>query len=518
MNSLALTIGVSSIYLYLNFNPATAANWPGWRGSNGQGVSTDKNLPTQWSETNNVHWRIELPGPGNSSPVVWGDRVFVAQAVKADKRRTLMCFDRATGKQLWQSGVTYTESEPTQQSNPYCSATPATDGERVIVSFGSAGLYSYDFMGKEIWHREFGKMTHMFGNAASPILHGDLCFLNFGPDEKARLIAVNKKTGETVWEATPPKPGPDEQPTFGGRGGPGGASGPGGGPPADFQPPPDVLERFDKNKDGKLDVEERAAMRKDFESRFAGGAGGPPGGPAGGPGGPGGGGGGPGRGRGPGGRGGGMSGGSWSTPIVINNGTRDELVAVFPNRVVAYDPGTGKQFWLSKGIGSTIYTTPLWSDGTLVAMSGGMSGASAIAVKSGGDGDVTESQRVWRLERIKGRIGSGVIHDGHIYSVNDNGMAECADLKTGKTVWEERLPAKGTKGGSWSSVLLANGRLYIPNQSGDVIVLQAAPKFEVVRVNSIGIEPTNASLAASDGELFLRTDKALWCLGSKPTL
>ncbi|MSU35460.1 MAG: hypothetical protein EXS36_10165 [Pedosphaera sp.] len=80
------------------------------------------------------------------------------------------------------------------------------------------------------------------------------------------------------------------------------------------------------------------------------------------------------------------------------------------------------------------------------------------------------------------------------------------------------MPAKGTKSGSWSSVLLANGRLYIPNQSGDVIVLKAAPKFELVRVNSIGTEPTNASLAALDGELFLRTDKALWCLGSKPTL
>jgi outer membrane protein assembly factor BamB len=84
-----------------------------------------------------------------------------------------MCFDRANGKQLWQSGPTYTEDEQTQRENPYCAATPVTDGERVIASFGSAGLYCYDFSGQELWHRELGKMRHNFGNAASPVLAGD---------------------------------------------------------------------------------------------------------------------------------------------------------------------------------------------------------------------------------------------------------------------------------------------------------------------------------------------------------
>src|SRR4030095_15312882 len=128
-----------------------------------------------------------------------------------------------TGKQLGQAGVTYTEREQTQQANPYCSASPVTDGERVIASFGSAGLYCYDFAGKELWHRELGKMQHQFGNAASPMLAGDLCVLNFGPDEKARLIAVNKRTGETVGEAQPPKVEISQQP--GGRGGGGGGGG-----------------------------------------------------------------------------------------------------------------------------------------------------------------------------------------------------------------------------------------------------------------------------------------------------
>ena len=129
---------------------------------------------------------------------------------------------------------------------------------------------------------------------------------------------------------------------------------------------------------------------------------------------------------------------------------------------------------------------------------------------------MTDARRLWRLERVKNRLGSSVIHDGHVYSINDNGIAECVALATGETVWEERLPAKGARASSWSSILLAHGHLYIPNQSGDVVVLRAAPRFEVVSVNSIGSETTNASLAASDGELFLRTNKALWCFSAKP--
>src|SRR5262249_21378663 len=153
----------------------------------GNGLSAEKNLPLKWSEKENVRWRVELPGPGNSSPIVWSDRVFVAQHVEKENRRTLMCFDRADGKLLWQSGVVYTENEPTQENNPYCAGTPATDGERVYVCFGSAGVFAYDFAGKELWRRDLGKLNHMFGSAISPTLHGDLCIVNFGPGEKAKL-------------------------------------------------------------------------------------------------------------------------------------------------------------------------------------------------------------------------------------------------------------------------------------------------------------------------------------------
>src|SRR5438128_6062199 len=181
-----------------------AGNWPQWRGPQGTGVATEKNLPLHWSTNENVRWRVPLPGRGNSTPIVWGNRVFITQATENENRRSLMCFDRADGGLLWQKGVTYAEKEATHETNPLCSASPVTDGVRVLASFASAGLYCYDFQGQELWHRDLGKQAHIWGNGASPILHGELCILNFGPGERTFLIAVSKKTGETVWKVDEP--------------------------------------------------------------------------------------------------------------------------------------------------------------------------------------------------------------------------------------------------------------------------------------------------------------------------
>ena len=128
-----------------------SANWPAWRGPHGDGVCDETTLPTHWGTNQNVKWRTPLPDRGNSTPVVWGDRVFLTQAVDVKRnskssephRRALMCFDRETGKLLWESGVDVTEKEPTHDTNPYGAASPVTDGERIIVSYGAAGLYAY---------------------------------------------------------------------------------------------------------------------------------------------------------------------------------------------------------------------------------------------------------------------------------------------------------------------------------------------------------------------------------------
>ena len=130
-------------------NAALADSWPAWRGPLGTGISHERNLPVRWSSTNNVKWRVPLPEPGNSTPVVWENRIFVTQAI--GERRMLLCLERSDGKLLWQSGVPTQDKEPTHSTNPYCSASPVTDGKRVIAHFGSAGLFCFDFAGKELW-------------------------------------------------------------------------------------------------------------------------------------------------------------------------------------------------------------------------------------------------------------------------------------------------------------------------------------------------------------------------------
>src|SRR5436190_5575861 len=190
------------VALSLFGSAAQAHNWPAWRGPLGTGISLEQHLPLHWGTNENIFWRTPLPEPGNSTPIVWGHRVFLTQAVNG--RRTLMCFDRADGHLLWQEGPGYPQKETTHESNPFCASSPVTDGKRVVAWFGSAGLYCYDFLGKELWHCDLGPQHHIWGWGASPILHDDLCVLNFGPGEGTFLIALNKKNGKPVWRVDDP--------------------------------------------------------------------------------------------------------------------------------------------------------------------------------------------------------------------------------------------------------------------------------------------------------------------------
>jgi outer membrane protein assembly factor BamB len=175
-------------------------NWPQWRGPNGSGKSTATDLITQWGPDQNVAWRIDLPEAGNSTPAVWGDSVLLTQPLSDSKSRALICLDRKTGQERWRRGVVYEEDEASHKTNPYCSASPVTDGQRVIGWFGSAGLVCWDLEGNELWRRDLGRLEHMWGYGSSPILHNGLCILNFGPGNREFLIAVDTVTGETRWQ------------------------------------------------------------------------------------------------------------------------------------------------------------------------------------------------------------------------------------------------------------------------------------------------------------------------------
>src|SRR5262249_26517950 len=157
----------------------------------------EKSLPLHWSTNQNVRWRVPLPDRGNSTPAVWGSRIFVTAGIEKENRRTLMCFDRQDGHLRWQAGVTWTDKEPTYPDNPPCTPSPVVDGTKAFAWFGSAGLYCYDFDGRELWRRDLGQQSHEWGYASSPVLYRDLCLLSFGPGKRSFVIALKKSNGRT---------------------------------------------------------------------------------------------------------------------------------------------------------------------------------------------------------------------------------------------------------------------------------------------------------------------------------
>lgn len=415
----ALTYGLSL--------DATAANWPNWRGPTHDNIAPETTAPMQWDKTKNIRWRVPLPEPGNSSPIVWGDKVFVTQAIEANGDRSILCYHRRDGKLLWNHSTRYAGKERKHETNTHCSSSPVTDGERVIAHFGSAGVFCYDLNGKVLWQADLGPQDHNWGQGSSPVIHGDLCIVYHGPGTPSTLIALDKKTGKKVWENAVPEVQPQER-----------------------------FDGFAGKSDGML--------------------------------------------------------GSFATPIISpSKSGSDEVIMPVANQLRAWDVKTGKPKWFSTGMNPLVYSSPTLGEGFIVAM-GGFFG-STITIRPNHQGDAT-AQRAWYEQRAKKhRIGSPVIFKGNVFIANTDGTAECIDLASGKSLWLERLKATGANGETWSSMVLIGDKLYITNRSGDTFILKAAPTFEQVAVNSVG-ELSNSTLAVSNGELFLRTHAALYCIGS----
>jgi outer membrane protein assembly factor BamB len=190
--------------LYVMAASAMAGDWPAFRGPNGNGVAQEDKAPLRWSPDKNVRWKVSLPGPGNSSPIVSRGHVFVTCAEDQGKKRNLYCFDRRTGKQLWVRTVEFPTVEPTHRSNPYCASTPVADGARVVVWHGSSGVFCYNFAGKELWKKDLGEVRNEWGYGSSPILHRGKVILNFGPGDRAFLAALDLKTGKLLWKYDEP--------------------------------------------------------------------------------------------------------------------------------------------------------------------------------------------------------------------------------------------------------------------------------------------------------------------------
>ncbi len=182
-------------------------DWPSWRGPRMDGTSLEKGIPLKWSKTENVLWKTPLPGKGHSSPIVWGDRVFVTCCAENDLKRLLLCLNRLDGKVIWEREVLQSKLERKHRENSFSSSTPCTDGKHVWVTFleyPDMVVVCYDLDGKEVWRKSPGKLLSVHGFCTSPILHKDLLILNGDQDAPAYVVALDKNTGEEKWRANRP--------------------------------------------------------------------------------------------------------------------------------------------------------------------------------------------------------------------------------------------------------------------------------------------------------------------------
>jgi outer membrane protein assembly factor BamB len=442
------------------------SEWPQFRGPSGSGIADESSLPERWSTTENVAWSIEVPGRGWSSPIVWGDRVYVTTAVNTGgfkaastgiygndyaaelKRQGLsddeilkrvvardieltgeaeevsyqvFALDAQTGKVVWQREAH--RGKPfggRHRKNTYASETPATDGERLYASFGgNVGLFCYSMDGTLLWKRTWTPPPIYldFGTASSPVVHGGRVYQMHDNEGESFLTALDAATGKDVWTAS----------------------------------------------------------RTGIEARLK---------------------------------------SSWATPFVWENGLRTEIVTVGKGLVISY--GTdGRELWRLKGMTQST-PSPIAADGALLAGSGAQGDTSRplFAVRPGAKGDISSAEGQplnefigWFLPRFSAYTSSPLFYRGRVYAVNDNGIMQVADAKTGEEVYKARV---GGGGATFSSSPLASdGRIYLLSEDGDTFVIEAGDEYSELAKNSLG-EMSLASPAADADSLYLRTQTKVY--------
>lgn len=428
--------------------PVAAGEWPSFRGPRASGVAEGAPTVATWNGATgeNVLWKTSIPGLAVSSPIVWGDRVFVSTAVSSDPNAEfrhglygdvepskdvskhswrLLALDRRSGKVLWDKvaheGVPKTRRHPkSSQASP----TPATDGTHVVVSFGSEGLYAYTMDGALLWKRDLGVLDagwfydpdYEWGAASSPIIWQDLVIVQCDIQKNSFVAAFDVKTGRQAWRTAR-----DEIP-------------------------------------------------------------------------------------------------SWSTPTVFEAGGAAELVTQGTNAIRGYDPRTGAELWRLTGNSEVTVPTPIVGPGFVVVTNGYRGVQPIFAIRPGARGDITlagdatsSGAIVWSAKRGGPYIPTPVIYGDLLYVVLNNGVLSAYDVKTGARHYQERLG----KGGAFSaSPVAADGKIYLASEDGDVFVVRAGPKYELIATNPVG-EVLMATPAIADGVLYVRGLKHLFAIGTR---
>jgi hypothetical protein len=370
-------------------------------------------VPTEWSDSRNLTWKLSLPGAGFSSPIVVGKQVFVtAYSGSRDQvKRHLVCVDRETGEAAWTKTVDGVSDggDGGFAHHGQASHTPVSDGERVYVMLGSSGVRAFDLSGEQLWEQQLGnERASRFGTASSPILYKDHLIVTAGAESES-IRAFDKKTGEEAW----------------------------------------------KTEAGSLS-------------------------------------------------------GSYSTPLIVTNPKGvDELLLSVTREVWSINPTSGKLNWYATTrVDTAACTSVIVGDGVAYLVGGRSGGRTAVRIE--GKGDTTESGVLWS-EGGGSYVPSPVLHEGRLYWVNDSGIATCIDAKTGKQLGRKRLGGR-----FYASVALINGKLYAVSRFGGTHVLKPTPDFEQIALNKLSDESDfSGSPAASDGQLFIRSDEFLYCIGTE---
>jgi len=404
-----------------------AENWPQWRGPSLNGVSGEKNLPLRWSATENVTWKLALPSWSGSTPVIWGDRIFLNVAedlkVRTGDNLHLWCVDRARGTVLWKRPLGGGNHQEMKQN--MSSPSPVTDGAHVWAMTGTGILKAFDFNGTEKWSRDiqkdYGRFGLNWGYGSSPLLYGDALYVQVLHGMRTRdpsyLLRIDTATGRTLWRV--------ERPT-----------------PARFESPD-----------------------------------------------------------------------AYTTPALLRYGTSIEIIVTGGDVVTGHDPATGKELWRAGGLnpyndGSyRIVASPVVSGDMIYAPS---RERPMLALKAGGRGDVTKSHVLWSFN-YGPDVPTPVADGTYIYTVNDRGIMFCLDAKTGKEIYSRQRLRPATYSGS---PVLADGKIYITNEDGLTSVIKAGPVFQVLAENDVD-DYTLSSPAVSDGQIFIRTAKFLYCIGKR---
>lgn len=451
-----MTLTLRLVLLPLLLLPATAVgesahpgmNWPSFRGPKAAGIQEGAPTPVRWDvrQDQNVRWKTPIPGLGHSSPIVWGDRIWITTAISSKDDPELKvglygdigsvddttvhqwkvyCVDRKTGRVLWEqtahTGVPKVRRHP---KSTHANSTMATDGKRVVAFFGSEGLYCYDPDGKLLWKKDLGVLDSGFfavpsaqwGSASSPVIHENMVLVQCDVRKGSFLAALSAEDGREIWR-TP---------------------------------------------------------REDVPT--------------------------------------------WSTPTVHVEGARAQVIVNGYRHIGGYDLRTGKELWRLRGGGDIPVPTPVVAHGLVFITNAHGRMAPTYAIRTTAEGDIslqgeerTNAHVAWSQPRDGAYMQTPLVYGDHLYVCRDNGVLSCYEARTGNPLYQERL---ATGVGFTASPVAADGKLYFTSEEGDVYVVRAGPRFEVLAKNPLG-EICMATPAISEGALLFRTRGHLVAIGEK---